>query len=450
MIFAYLLLFAALTLEGLGSFVAILGFADKAGPILIAILITLDVIKILLATALYKYWKLMSWAFKIFLIPAVLVLISFTSGGAFGYVSKEFTAIMLPQEENKIELQALVRERQKLEDRKKEIDEQIKAVPNNAPTARRRLMESFAPESETLNSRITQLDIDIPAKEKEISQFTTDGGTILSVSKTLDIPPEKVIKYFSALITLFLDPLAIIILTLANFLIAHKREIKKLNVDTVSLEEKVNVEEKNININKDIETLNSTQVSNIDSNILKEKEKTISSKNNISYHYSPENNNYLKSLIKKNDLIDSFNKENMLEITTFSKLEEKSFNKEHTELSNEQIELNETVEQIISQEKIDNYDIYGENYDDLVLSKDINKNIKLPTNFTFNFKEKTGNPTIASFKKEENVSKKTEKKAFVPKFGFDFNVDLKDLEKYIEEKVNVEEKTNKKYDSDPI
>lgn len=239
----YFVFIIALVLEALGSFIAILGFADKAGFLLISVLVCLDLAKIIIATVLYKNWEILSLKFKVFLLPSLLVLMSFTSGGAFGYVSKEFTKILLPQEQNNIALTSMQRERDKLELRKKEIDSQINRVPDGSPTAKRRLMEAFSSESNEINSKISELDKNILLKETEISKFTADGGTILSVSKTLNIPPENVIKYFAGLITLFLDPLAIVLLTLGNFLLAHKEKQKNIKTN----DQELTIDNKNLN-----------------------------------------------------------------------------------------------------------------------------------------------------------------------------------------------------------
>ena len=69
MVFIWLVFGAALALELLGSYVSILGLSKNASYILVALAITLDFSKIIIATVLYKQWvNLHNFSLSLFLI----------------------------------------------------------------------------------------------------------------------------------------------------------------------------------------------------------------------------------------------------------------------------------------------------------------------------------------------------------------------------------------------
>jgi hypothetical protein len=87
----YLLFGTALTLSGVAEFYAIMGLiAIFAGaPISIAIMgVTLGVAKLTITSWLYRYWNKTSLIIKTYFIIAIVILMSLTSMGIFGYLSK--------------------------------------------------------------------------------------------------------------------------------------------------------------------------------------------------------------------------------------------------------------------------------------------------------------------------------------------------------------------------
>jgi hypothetical protein len=87
----YLLFGTALTLSAVAEFYAIMGLiAIFAGaPISIAIMgVTLGVAKLTITSWLYRYWNKTSLIIKTYFIIAIVILMSLTSMGIFGYLSK--------------------------------------------------------------------------------------------------------------------------------------------------------------------------------------------------------------------------------------------------------------------------------------------------------------------------------------------------------------------------
>lgn len=239
--FILLVFFSALLLEVIGSYISITGLAAKTGIIVVIIAVALDLAKIVIASALYKKWKSLNVLMKIYLLPVLLVLISVTSAGAFGYLSQEFGKTILSQEKSNSQLLVLQEEREKKTARRDQINNQIERLPSDQVNQRRRLIETYAAEIQNLDARITALDEEIPKLRLSALEEGSSNGTIGSIVKNTNLPPETVIKYLTLFMVLFIDPLAIVLLILGNFLIEERKREKLAAATTAvgKLEEKV-------------------------------------------------------------------------------------------------------------------------------------------------------------------------------------------------------------------
>ena len=96
--FVYLVFFAALFMEGIGSYISILGLISLFSftPVIILMSISIDIAKILGVSILYKYWNELSKLYKMILIPMVITLMCITSSGVFGYLSSQFMTTIEP------------------------------------------------------------------------------------------------------------------------------------------------------------------------------------------------------------------------------------------------------------------------------------------------------------------------------------------------------------------
>jgi hypothetical protein len=91
MILTWLMLAVALALSAVAAFYSIVGlaaiFASSVVPIVIMGSI-LEVAKLTVTVWLHEYWDRVRWTMKVYLVPAVVVLMIITSMGIFGFLSK--------------------------------------------------------------------------------------------------------------------------------------------------------------------------------------------------------------------------------------------------------------------------------------------------------------------------------------------------------------------------
>ena len=137
---AYLLFFTALTMEGIGSWISVIGLSAFFGGniLVIGIGIMFDIAKVTVVSFLYKAWDDINLAMRTYMVIVVCVLVGFTSFGAYGYLSMVFQDAIKPSIEantqstiKQNELTRLLQEKKELEQEKEKINNQISQLNPN-------------------------------------------------------------------------------------------------------------------------------------------------------------------------------------------------------------------------------------------------------------------------------------------------------------------------------
>lgn len=229
MIFALLTFFAAFSIETIGTVVSVIGLSALFGanPIVIALAVALDVGKIVVVTLLYKYWKELGVVMKSYGLIAAFVTMVITSAGAAGYLAGEFQKAILGTQEGSLKVEVLKDEQLKLENRKKQIDDQIANLPANFSRGRVTLMKEFQDEQQRISDRLVAINAELP--QLQIAQIGVEAkaGPILYISKAFDIPVEEAVKYVILMIIFVFDPLAVFLIVAGNFLWDQRAGRKK-------------------------------------------------------------------------------------------------------------------------------------------------------------------------------------------------------------------------------
>jgi len=240
MFFIALVLLVALLMEGIGSFISVIGFGAlfSMNPIIMTMAVILDAAKIVSVTFLYQCWRDLGWWWKTTFIPAAIFLVIITSAGVFGYLTGEFQRALQPNMQSVLQVESLKREkvsvdaeRTQLLDEKAKIDKQIAQLPDESVAGRQRLIRSFAPDLNRIRGRMDvvtkrgdELTKEILQAESENVEKAVHVGPILYVAKVFEITVEEASKWIILMLVLVFDPLAIMLVLAGNFLIARRRE----------------------------------------------------------------------------------------------------------------------------------------------------------------------------------------------------------------------------------
>lgn len=239
MFFVALTFIAAFLIEGLGTLVSVIGLSTLFGanPIIIALAISLDIGKIVVVSLLYKYWKKLGVIMKSYALIAAIITMIITSAGAAGYLSGEFQKAILGTQEIGLKVDVLKQEQAKLEERKKQIDANIAAIPDRYSANQKiRLMNQFKDEQKQVTARLNEISKELPTMQ--VSQIGTEAkaGPILYIAKAFDIPVERAVKWVILMIIFVFDPLAVFLVVAGNFLIEQRKTVQPVKADEAQVD----------------------------------------------------------------------------------------------------------------------------------------------------------------------------------------------------------------------
>lgn len=235
MFFILLTFLAALCLESIGTIVSIQGLCLLFGiePLIIALAIAFDFGKIVGVSILYKEWNELPKQLKYYMVAASIVLMTITSAGGAGYLSAASQKALLPTKSLQVKIDALIQEKEKLESRKKDIDNQITNLPADMVKGRTKLIANFKEELSRVNNRIVALDQELPLAQVELIEKSSHAGPITYIAEATHTTAEQAMGVIIGLIIFVFDPLAIALILSGNYLIEKRN--KKIQTITTEI-----------------------------------------------------------------------------------------------------------------------------------------------------------------------------------------------------------------------
>lgn len=252
---------------------------------------SLELGKIVSISFLYQYWEKISKTLKFYLVCSSIVLMFITSAGIYGYLSAAYAkAAATPL--------ALTADIQTTQGRVTSLEQDIKRKEdrlNQLITLRSQQetrLDQMVSKSSTGNSStiraaqnaLNQADRNVTSLQKEITNLSAqrdslngisiskrveietngDIGTFVYIAKVLGTDLDTVVKWFTLVIVLVFDPLAVALVIAVNFLIKNneKEELPSNDNKTYTMYSD-KVEEP---LEEDIETNNIEETEEVETN----------------------------------------------------------------------------------------------------------------------------------------------------------------------------------------
>ena len=260
----------ALSLAVCAAFFSVVGLSKLFAGAALAVVImasTLEASKLVIASFLYQYWTSISKTLRAYLVTGVVIIASITSIGIYGFLSGAYETTKSTYDLTQSAVDSLTTKKLYYEssvvsyrdqlvlltDERKSIDQSVselsKGLSNNVITytdangnlitttssatrkaLQEQLNQSRARQNE-INIRIDKLNDNIIAysdslsrKNVEITQLalkneiSSELGSLAYISKTFDIPMDKVVNILIILFIIVFDPLAITMVLAFNFM----------------------------------------------------------------------------------------------------------------------------------------------------------------------------------------------------------------------------------------
>lgn len=234
MIQTYMTFITAISLSGIAAFYSVIGLAQifpgSFWPIIIMGSV-LEVAKLVTVSWLYNNWKYTNVMMKTYFIIAILLLMSITSMGIFGFLSKAHMDTSLNVGMNDVQLNTLKQRENIL---KEKLNYLLKKAGNDPEKISRR---TDAQIQEVQRELVKLNDEKVPFL-KESNKLKAEVGPIkyiaeLIYEKTDADLIDKAVRLVILIIIFVFDPLAILLLVAANQSYGTKRTIDKILVSGV-------------------------------------------------------------------------------------------------------------------------------------------------------------------------------------------------------------------------
>jgi hypothetical protein len=258
--FKYIVGFAALVVAGCAAFFSVQGLATLYAGQFIAVCIMaggLEFGKLVAASYLHRYWKETNFLLKSYLIIAVISLMAITSLGIFGFLTSAF-------QQSHVKIEIVDTQREYLESKKQTIQDEIltltkridvlnesrlsqeKRLPQMSSKSAKPIYEDIKKSSEDISKsqerikiisdEIKNIDSELLTLKKEESK-STDIGTLKFVSQLFNEDVSVIVKWFTIIIVLVFDPLAVSLVLAYNNISTKKTNIT--NEDQVEPKETI-------------------------------------------------------------------------------------------------------------------------------------------------------------------------------------------------------------------
>jgi hypothetical protein len=232
--FTIILALAAFLVAGCAAYFSVLGIATLFSGHYFQVLImagALEIGKLVATSFLYRYWNKTIWFLKLYLIIAVLILMTITSMGIYGYLSSGFQVnaskletiekqISLIEEQKNSTVSEIEQNSKRIEilnDLRKSQEQRVHDAGNyKAPREQAyAAIEKTNTELQNINTKNEQLRQEQFKKDNEILELQKqnnevhDIGTFKFVAESLGLPLETIVKLFIIIIVCVFDPLAV-------------------------------------------------------------------------------------------------------------------------------------------------------------------------------------------------------------------------------------------------
>jgi len=239
-----IVILSSLLIAGIAALFSVTGISmlfSKRAIQVASMALSLEIGKLVLTSIVYRYWNILSKLLKAYMIIAIVVLMTITSAGIFGYLSdayqrtkgnydivnKEIQLIenkkkLLNEEYNRIEtrLNTLIQNRTLIENR-------LDNLYKNKSTADAKRVEQSIKTQDTqidiLNKNLSIISDSISSSEtkiieKQSKNISGELGPLVYISTAFNTNMDSVVKMFILILIFVFDPLALSLLISANII----------------------------------------------------------------------------------------------------------------------------------------------------------------------------------------------------------------------------------------
>ncbi len=236
--FIYWIGLSALLIAGSAAAFSVYGLAKLFSGAFLSVVVmasALELGKLVTASFLYRYWKVINWFQKLYMTIATIVLIFITSAGIFGYLSNAYQGATLEFEKQSTELLTIEERIEQLDEDKvflkEELEVAISELPDNYITAKRKLREEYNPQITQINQELLEFKTRRADLEIQLVSTGVDVGPAIYLARTFGTDIDTVVKFFIFILIFVFDPLAVMLVIAYNQALLQNKPKEKTQHD---------------------------------------------------------------------------------------------------------------------------------------------------------------------------------------------------------------------------
>ena len=221
--FSIIVALSAFFISSVAAFFSVTGIGMLFSGSFIAVCImagALELGKLVTASFLYRYWKVVNWLQKIYMTIATIVLIGITSMGIFGFLSNSYMGATIEFETMTTKLSVYKDQLEVLEEDKsflkQELEASVSSLPDNYITAKRKLRNEYNPLIQDKSVLIAELKQKIGEIEIQMVDTGVDIGPLIYISDAFDTDIDTAVKWIIIILICVFDPLAVLLVISFN------------------------------------------------------------------------------------------------------------------------------------------------------------------------------------------------------------------------------------------
>tara|TARA_Y100000296_G_scaffold38951_1_gene45053 strand:- start:403 stop:1062 length:660 start_codon:yes stop_codon:yes gene_type:complete len=167
----------------------------------------------------------------------VVILVLITSAGIFGFLSNAYQGATIQFEKQSATLFYQEDRLEQLEEDKAylkdELEQTISLLPDNYPTAKRKVREEYNPKVFALNDQILEIKQEIGDLKVALVETGVDVGPAIYLARIFDTDIDTVVKFFIFILIFVFDPMAVAlvisynVITHTDKVVVRTKKIKK-------------------------------------------------------------------------------------------------------------------------------------------------------------------------------------------------------------------------------
>ena len=242
-IFPYFVGLSALLVAGSAAFYSVFGLSKLFSGATLAVIImagSLEFAKLVSASFLYRYWTKVNTWLKYYMTVGVVTLVLITSAGIFGFLSNAYQGATIEFEKQSATLfykeDRLVQLEEDKGYLKEELEQSILDLPDNYPTAKRKLREEYNPKVLEINTQMLDIKQEIGDLKVSLIETGVDVGPAIYLARIFGTDIDTVVKFFIFILIFVFDPMAVSLVLAYNKILAEKLKDQEKYKKNVNLE----------------------------------------------------------------------------------------------------------------------------------------------------------------------------------------------------------------------